>query len=186
MSEKSLRNEAISDFPVPGRDRAGPFLPCRSCSGWKDEKTAPTEATGSILARDQEAKTEILATKEKTPMKRLAIGIAGSLMLFLLSNGFVRAQTSPFSGEIMDSDCAKTGSHAEMMKKHATKTEKACTLGCVKNGAKFVLYNPDSKTVYQLDDQKKPEQFAGEKVKVTGEYDSSTKTIHVTDIQSAS
>ena len=119
-------------------------------------------------------------------MKRLAIGIAGSLMLFLLSFGSARAQNSPFSGEIMDSQCAKTGSHEEMMQKHAIKTEKACTLGCVKNGAKFVLYNPDSKTVYQLDDQKKPEQFAGEKVKVTGEYDSSTKTIHVTDIQSAS
>ena len=119
-------------------------------------------------------------------MKRLAIGIAGSLMLFFLSFCSVRAQNSPFSGEIMDSQCAKVGSHEEMMQKHAIKTEKACTLGCVKNGGKFVLYNPDSKTTYQLDDQKKPVQFAGEKVKVTGTYDSSTNTIHVTDIQSGS
>ena len=52
-------------------DRAGPFLACpptpwlrRACrnrSGWKDEKTAPTEATGSILARGREGKAEILA-----------------------------------------------------------------------------------------------------------------------------
>ena len=56
----------------------------------------------------------------------------------------------------------------------------------MKNGGKFVLYDPDTKTTYQLDDQKKPEQFAGEKVKVTGKYDSATKTIHVTDIKSAS
>jgi len=61
VSEKSLRNEAISGFPVPGRDRAGPFLACRSRSGWKDEKTAPPEATGSILVRGREGKMEILA-----------------------------------------------------------------------------------------------------------------------------
>ena len=119
-------------------------------------------------------------------MKRFAIGIAGSAMLLLLSPGFARAQNATFNGEIMDSQCAKTGSHQEMMTKHAIKTEKACTLGCVKNGGKFVLYDPDSKMTYQLDDQKKPMQFAGEKVKVTGKYDSSTETIHVTDIQSAS
>jgi hypothetical protein len=119
-------------------------------------------------------------------MKRLAIGFAGLLMLFLLIVGSARAQNGPFSGQIMDSQCAKTGSHEEMMRKHAIKTEKACTLGCVKNGGKFVLYDPDSKTTYQLDDQKKPVQFAGDKVKVIGKYDDSTKTIHVTDIQSAS
>jgi hypothetical protein len=61
VSEKSLRNEAISGFPVPGRDRDGPFLPCRSRLGWKDKKTAPTGATGRTLARDQEDKMEILA-----------------------------------------------------------------------------------------------------------------------------
>lgn len=119
-------------------------------------------------------------------MKRLATGFAGSLLLFVLSSSFAGAQDKTFSGEIMDSSCAKTGSHEEMMSKHAIKTEKACTLGCVKMGGKFVLYDPDSKTVYQLDDQKKPMQFAGEKVKVTGKFDISTKTIHVTDIQSAS
>ena len=119
-------------------------------------------------------------------MKRLAMGLAGSMLLFLLSAGFASAQDKTFTGSIMDSSCAKTGSHEEMMSKHAIKTEKACTLGCVKMGGKFVLYDAASKTVYQLDDQKKPAQFAGENVKVTGKYDSSTKTIHVTNIQSAS
>ena len=38
VSEKLLRNEAMSGFPVPGRDRAGPFLACRSRSGWKDKQ----------------------------------------------------------------------------------------------------------------------------------------------------
>jgi hypothetical protein len=39
--------------------------------------------------------------------------------------------------------------------------------------------------VYQLDDQKKPESFAGQKVTVTGTYDASTMTIHVTKIEAA-
>jgi hypothetical protein len=37
-----------------------------------------------------------------------------------------------------------------------------------------------------LDDQKKPVQFAGEKVKVMGSYDKATDTIHVVSIRSGS
>ena len=62
----------------------------------------------------------------------------------------------------------------------------SCTLARVQRGAKFVLFNAAAKTVYQLDDQKKPVQFAGTKVVVTGTLDASTKTIHVTGIKSAS
>jgi hypothetical protein len=40
--------------------------------------------------------------------------------------------------------------------------------------------------IYQLDDQKKPQSFAGQKVQVTGTLDNATKTIHVTDIKAAS
>lgn len=119
-------------------------------------------------------------------MKRLSLCFAAFLALILLSPGFARAQNKTFNGEIMDSNCAKVGSHQEMMSKHAIKTEKACTLGCVKMGGKFVLFDPDTKATYQLDDQKKPVAFAGEKVKVTGSLDSATNTIHVSKIQAAS
>jgi hypothetical protein len=37
-----------------------------------------------------------------------------------------------------------------------------------------------------LDDQTKPVQFAGQEVKVTGTLDKATKTIHVTEIKTAS
>jgi hypothetical protein len=37
-----------------------------------------------------------------------------------------------------------------------------------------------------LDDQKKPEAFAGAKVSVTGTLDDATKTIHVASIKAAS
>jgi hypothetical protein len=52
-------------------------------------------------------------------------------------------------------------------------------------GAKYVLYNPATKTTYELDDQKKPEQFAAQKVTVTGSLDAATNTIHVESIAPA-
>ena len=120
-------------------------------------------------------------------MKRLTVAVVGSLMLLLLSVSFAIAQDRTFNGEIMDSSCAKMGSHDGMMKSHSDiKDAKTCTLGCVKSGAKFVLYDASTKTVYELDDQQKPMQFAGDKVKVTGTFDEATHTIHVTAIQAAS
>lgn len=119
-------------------------------------------------------------------MKRLAMATAGSLALLLCSVGFTAAKDMTYSGEIMDSQCAKMGSHEAMMKKESVPSEKACTLGCVKMGGKFVLYNAATKKTYQLDDQKKPMDFAGDKVKVMGTLDKATNTIHVTDIKAAS
>ena len=52
-------------------------------------------------------------------------------------------------------------------------------------GGKYVLFNAASKTFYELDDQAKPEEFAGKNVKVTGTLDSATKTIHVVSIKAA-
>jgi hypothetical protein len=84
----------------------------------------------------------------------------------------------------MDSRCGAAGSHAEMMKSHENIiTAKECTLYCVKNGGKFVLYNGLSKMLYQLDDQNQLPQFAGQRVVVTGNLDNAKQAIHVTDIK---
>ena len=99
--------------------------------------------------------------------------------------GFAAADDATYSGEIMDSACAKAGSHDVMMKNAGVKTAKECTQACVKMGSKYVLFDPASKTTYELDEQTKPEQFAGQKVKVTGTLDKANKTIHVTDIKPA-
>jgi hypothetical protein len=90
-----------------------------------------------------------------------------------------------YTGEITDSDCAAAGSHAPMMSKDGIKAAKDCVLQCVKNGAKFVLYIPDTKTTYNLDDQEKPQDYAAEKVTIVGTYDGSTKTIHIISITAA-
>jgi hypothetical protein len=115
-------------------------------------------------------------------MKKLVMSIGACM---LLAPGFAVAKDTTFSGEIMDDACAKGGGHESMFKKMGTNDPKACTEACVKGGSKYVLFKPD-KTFYQLDDQKKPAPFAGQKVQVAGTLDKATKTIHVTQIKAAS
>jgi hypothetical protein len=93
--------------------------------------------------------------------------------------------TMYFIGEIMDSQCAAMGSHDQRMTSIHAKDAKDCTLQCVKNGATFVLFDPMTKMVYQLDNQKKPKSFAGAKVMISGTLDADNKTIHVKGIDPA-
>ena len=74
-----------------------------------------------------------------------------------------------FVGSIGDSMCGA---------KHMMpgESDKDCTLECVKGGAKFILIGAGGK-IYQLSDQKKPEAFAGSKVKVTGTLKGDTITV---------
>lgn len=115
-------------------------------------------------------------------MKRLALGFAAALMFLAVAGAAPQSHT--YTGEIMDSQCAKMGAHEEMMKTHENiNTAKECTLVCVKEGGKFVLFNAITKITYQLDDQTKLAQFAGANVTVTGTLDDSKKTIRVADIK---
>ena len=84
-----------------------------------------------------------------------------------------------FSGTITGEVCA--GSHAQMQ---MGPTDAECTTACViAHGARYVLY--DSKDVYILSDQKTPEEFAAQKVRVVGTLDASTMTIQVDSITAA-
>ena len=109
-------------------------------------------------------------------MKRITILVVGLLLaggLTLAAPGKDSAKT--FVGSIGDSMCGA---------KHMMpgESDKDCTLGCVKEGAKFILIDPSGK-IYQLSDQKTPQQFAGAKVKVSGTL--SGDTITVTSIVAA-
>ena len=106
----------------------------------------------------------------------------------LLGLGFViaSAQSAPngaFKGEIMDNQCASLGSHDKMMKKTGTTDARDCTLACMKMGDKFVLYDAGTQTIYQLSDQSKAKNFAGQKVEVKGNYNPSSRIIKVQEIQ---
>jgi hypothetical protein len=118
-------------------------------------------------------------------MKVRALALMVAALTFA-GMSYAAPQGKTYNGEIMDSACAAAGSHDGMTKSHPGMTAKDCTVACVGHGAKYVLYDADSKTVYQLDDQKRPERFAGAKVAVTGTLDEGTKTIHVTGMKGAS
>jgi hypothetical protein len=119
-------------------------------------------------------------------MKKFAIGLALSVPCLALMAAVLPAtpKVETINGEIMDSQCALLGSHDKMI--HEGQTEKECTNACVAIGGKYVLFDAAKKMTYQLDNQKMPVKFAGQKVKVTGDYDESTKTIKVTKIEAGS
>jgi hypothetical protein len=101
------------------------------------------------------------------------------LALAMLAAASLSAAPAPqtFTGVISDDICAKNG-HAKMQ---MGPTDAACTKACVLlHGASYVLL--DGKTIYPLSDQKKPEEFAGQKVKIVGSVDPKTKAIHVDSI----
>ena len=109
---------------------------------------------------------------------------SASLLAALLTTSWAAQKPQAFAGEIMDQQCALLGGHSAMM--NQGESAKDCSHRCVSIGGKYVLFDSSNKIVYQLDDQKKAEPFAGAKVKVTGTYDSSNKTIHVVNIEAGS
>jgi hypothetical protein len=85
-----------------------------------------------------------------------------------------------FTGVITDDNCYN-GDHSRM---RMGPTDAECTKACIDaHGALYVLY--DGKNSYTLSDQKTPEKFAAQKVKVVGTLDAKTKLIHVESITAA-
>jgi len=82
-----------------------------------------------------------------------------------------------FTGTITDNMCA-AADHSRM---RMGSNDAECTLACIDaHGAAYVLY--DGSNAYTLSDQKTPEKFAGQKVKVSGTLDAKTRTIQVDSI----
>ncbi|MGH9239382.1 MAG: hypothetical protein ACRD3G_15180 [Vicinamibacterales bacterium] len=82
-----------------------------------------------------------------------------------------------FTGIITDEMCP-LGTHGHM---RMGPTDAECVKACVvSHGSAYVLF--DGKSAYVLSDQKTPEQYAAQKVRVTGTLDAKTKTIRVESI----
>ncbi len=95
-------------------------------------------------------------------------------------------EAKTFTGEIMDSACAKMNSHDQMEQMEGIPNDaKQCTLKCLETGSRLVLQDTAKNISYQLDDQGKAKPFAGQKVKISGSYDAKTKTIHIEKIKAA-
>jgi len=85
-----------------------------------------------------------------------------------------------FTGVITDDMCGKAG-HSQM---RMGPTDAECTMACISaHGATYVLY--DGKEVYTLSDQRAAEQFAAQRVRVTGTLVAKTRTIQVESIRAA-
>jgi len=112
-----------------------------------------------------------------------------AVVAFVVS--FSAATDQTFRGEVMDPQCAMDGSHTKMVKKVGLggkdpsdpAVKKMCSDICIQMGAKYVLYDAAAKKTYQLDDQGKVKQFAGQRVKVTGTLDKAGEKIHIINIE---
>ena len=119
-------------------------------------------AAGATFAARRESKVDFSRNGRWTEVRKI---IYGAVVLLLAAGLAVpvaaKAGTKTFVGSISDAMCGA---------KHMMpgKSDKDCTLECVKAGSKYVFVDLASQKVYQLSDQKKPEEYAGQKVKVTG------------------
>jgi hypothetical protein len=103
------------------------------------------------------------------------------LLGFLLGTALIAAGKQTFTGTITDDLCAHEGGHSRM---GMGPTDAECTRACIDaHGARYVLY--DGKNVYTLSDQRTSEQFAGQRVRVTGTLDTKTKAIQVDSMTAA-
>jgi len=99
------------------------------------------------------------------------------LSLFLAAALSAAQDKQTFTGIITDEMCP-LGTHSHM---RMGPTDAECTRACVaSHGSAYVLF--DGKSAYVLSDQKTPEQYAAQKVRVTGTLDAKTKTIRVESI----
>lgn len=111
--------------------------------------------------------------RKKTILALAVIGCAGmvSHAALRLPGPAGAGGAKVFVGEIWDGSCATTANHASMASVVGAdpKDPAQCTRMCVEAGAKYVLLVDAAKQIaYELDDQQKPKEFAGKKVKITG------------------
>jgi hypothetical protein len=99
------------------------------------------------------------------------------LSLFVIAAVSAAQEKQTFTGVITDDMCP-LGDHARM---RMGPTDAECARACItSHGATYVLY--DGKSAYVLSDQKTPDAFAAQKVRVVGTLDAKTKTIRVESI----
>lgn len=106
-------------------------------------------------------------------------------LIFFAIVALAAAQGKPqgkqtFTGIITDDECPKAD-HSQMA---MGPTDAACTIACVADhGALYLLY--DGEHAYTLSDQRTPEKFAAQKVRVIGTLDGNTNRIQVESITAA-
>jgi len=110
-------------------------------------------------------------------MKRLVLLVTSFALVTAL---FAAQAKQTFVGTITDDMCPMADhSHMRM-----GPTDAECAKACIEyHGSMYTLY--DGKNGYTLSDQRTPEKFAGQKVKVTGVLDAKSHIIKVDSIAAA-
>jgi hypothetical protein len=110
---------------------------------------------------------------------RTLLALPACLLLGVLS---LPAQGSRiFKGQIcLRVDAQSLGSKAASASTAGTQAGCQCSVSRVRRGAHYVLFNSESKTVFQLDGR--PKAYVGKNVVVVGMLDKATNTIHVNEI----
>jgi hypothetical protein len=115
-------------------------------------------------------------------LRFLSVLAMKQLILILLAAATLSAAQAnkTFTGTISDDMCGADG-HAQM---RMGPTDAECTIACIGyHNAAYIL--TDGKNVYALSDQRLPEKFAGQRVRIIGTLDKRTKTIQVQSITAA-
>jgi hypothetical protein len=103
------------------------------------------------------------------------------LLLACTALAMAGSAKSTFHGEISDSQCAMNvhslnRTHQEMIKKNTLGSDAAsCARACARRGGEWVLRSGDE--IYRLKNQTAIEEYAGQKVIVSGSLDTKTNTI---------
>ena len=80
-------------------------------------------------------------------IEKLILGVVACVLLSAL--GVTAQVEQTFKGEITESWCAGPDGHTPRLDKGETAAH--CAMVCLKRGAKYVLYSPEDKAVYKLD-----------------------------------
>jgi hypothetical protein len=106
------------------------------------------------------------------------VGFAAWVFLGTLS--LTAQEEQIFKGKITDCMCSQPAADSAMPERSAT--PELCPVACMKKGAKYILSNSETKSVYHLSNQRKPKAFAGKDVVVVGTLDKTTDTIRVSEM----
>jgi len=96
----------------------------------------------------------------------VALGVTSMLM--------AASMDGSWTGWVTDTHCGEKGAKAG----HTD-----CAVKCVKEGAKYALYNPADKSMWVLSNQADAAKMAGKEVTVKGKADAEKKTIEVASME---
>jgi hypothetical protein len=107
---------------------------------------------------------------------------APALLLVVLACLFLSAPSSFAQGEQVFKGKVCLGPEGRTPEMINGESSLPCTVPHAKRGARYILFNPDTKVSYELDDRAKARAFAGRSVIVVGSLNPSTGVIHIDDI----